>query len=118
LLARAPCEICEDLVGGNDPFPRVDEKDHEVGLVDGGFGLLAHARREPLVPRLEPRGINERHRARANLRLSLPPVASQAWLSVDQSEPLAGKPVEQGGLAGGKAGERGCICRLSAVRRW
>jgi hypothetical protein len=61
--------------------------------------LLPHARSKSFVPRLESGGIYQRHVARADYRFGLAPVAGQPRLIVDQREPPAGKPVEQGGLA-------------------
>ena len=99
LFAGAAHQFGEDLIRGHDAGPRVDQEQHEIGLGDGSFRLLAHARREPLIPGLQPRGIDEGDGAGAELRLGLAPVARQARLVVDQREPLADQPVEQGGLA-------------------
>jgi hypothetical protein len=51
LLAGDPHELGEDLVGRDDPCPRIDHKQNEIGLGDGRFRLLAHARRSPVSPR-------------------------------------------------------------------
>jgi len=92
-------EIGKDFVRRNHPCSRVDEKDHEIGLFDGRRGLLPHTRRKSFVTRLESGCIYQRHIARADCRFGFAPVAGQPRLVVDESEPLAGKPVEQGGLA-------------------
>jgi len=98
-LARAAHEIGEDLVGAHHPRPRVDQEHHEIGLGDGGFRLLAHARREPLIPGLVACGIDEGDGAGSERCFCLAPVARQTRLIVDERQPLAGQPVEQGGLA-------------------
>src|SRR5665648_968971 len=77
----------------------VDKKQHDIGLHDGRFGLLTHALGQPRIARLEPGGVDQRDRVRPKLGYGLAPVARQARLIVDQRQPLARKPVEQGGLA-------------------
>ena len=99
LLAGAAHQLGENLVGRHHAGPRIDQEQHEIGLGDGRFRLLAHARGKPLIPGLEPRGIDEGDGARPKLGLGLAPVARQPGLVVDQRQLLADQPVEQGGLA-------------------
>ena len=66
---------------------------------DGRLRLAAHARRETFVARLEPRGVDQPHRAAAELGISLSAVARQPRLVVDERKFPARKPVEQSGLA-------------------
>ena len=47
----------------------------------------------------KPGGIDQPHGAAADLGLGLAAVARQARLIVDKRKPLAGEPVEKGGLA-------------------
>ena len=98
-LAGAAHQLGEDLIGRNHPRPRIDHEQNEIGLGDGRFSLLAHARRQPLVPGLQSRGIDEGDGAGPEFGLGLAPIARQARLIVDQRELLADELVEQGGLA-------------------
>ena len=58
-LPDAAHQFGEDLVGGDDARPRIDQENDEVGLLDGGHGLLAHAGGETRIAVLEPRGIDQ-----------------------------------------------------------
>ena len=98
-LARRAHELGEDLVGGDNARPRIDQEDDEVGLLDGGHGLLAHAGGETRIAVLEPRGIDQPDRGCSKLGIGLAPVAGQSRLIVDEREALAGEPVEQRRLA-------------------
>ncbi len=98
-LAGASHQIGEDLVRRDHAGAGIDEKQHDIGLRDGLFGLLAHAHGEPRIAGLQPRGIDERHIACPQLGLRLTPIPRQARLIVDQRQPPAREPVEQGGLA-------------------
>jgi len=98
-LARAPHEIGENLIGAQYPGPRIDEEDHEIGLLDGSFRLLAHAWRKSPIAGLETRGIDQRRGAGSQRGLGLAPVPRQTRLIVDEGKPFAGEPVEQGRLA-------------------
>ena len=57
-LAGAAHQLGEDLVGRDHAGARIDHEQHEIGLGDRRFRLLAHARRKPRVAGLEPRGID------------------------------------------------------------
>ena len=98
-LAGAAHQLGENLVCRHHAGPRVDQEQHQIGLGDRRLRLLAHARGKPLIPGLEPRGIDEGDGARPKLGLGLAPVARQTGLVVDQRQLLADQPVEQGGLA-------------------
>ena len=58
-LAGGAHQFGEDLVAGDDARPRIDEKHHEVRLVDGSLSLLAHAGGETRIAMLEPRGVDQ-----------------------------------------------------------
>ena len=68
-LARAAEQVGDLLVARRDPLPRVDEEEHEVGLLDRGAGLLG----DPLRDRRGVGHVDRRRCRRGEARA--PPLA-------------------------------------------
>ena len=79
---------------------RVDDEEHEVGLVDGVARLAGdRARDRRLVGDVDPSGVDEQEAAPAPLADELLPVAGHARRLVDDRSAGAGQTVDEGRLA-------------------
>ena len=90
----------KDPVGGRQPGAGVDDEEADVGHVHRAFGQLAHPALQAFVGGLfQTGGVDHGEAQIAQPGLALAQVAGHAGLVVDQRQPLADEPVEQGGLA-------------------
>src|SRR5262245_52629040 len=79
---------------------RIDHEQERVGRCNSGLSLCLHAPGQALSRRcFEPGGVDHRKGEIAESRHTLAAVTGDTRQVVDQSEPLADEPIEQGGLA-------------------
>ena len=105
------------LVERDDPGARIEQEQRDVGLRNGGLGLLAHpAGKRGGVLVLVTGGVDDAEIEPDEVRVALAAVAGDAGGVVDERELLADEAVEERRLAdvgtaddrdGGKAGHRG-----------
>ena len=88
------------LVERSQALARVDHEQRRVGIAHRGLGLVAHpARKRMRVLILEAGGVDDPEFEAEQLGLALAAVAGHARPVVDQRQPLADEPVEQGRFA-------------------
>ena len=109
--------------------PRVDDEEHQVGLVHRHQHLLAHALDERLLRRgIEAAGVDDGRLPALERHLAVQAIAGDAGHVAHEGAPLAHQPVEQRGLAdvgtaddsddgpGDRGGRPGLRVRLHALR--
>jgi hypothetical protein len=90
----------EDLVHRRDSGPRVDQKEGDVGVLEGALGLCAHPGLETAAPGiLESRRVDHPEAEIEKVPLPLAAVPGHARLVMHQGEALADQTVEQCGFA-------------------
>ncbi len=99
-LAGLAHQLGKRTVARGEAAARIDHEEHRIGRLDRGPGLRHHAPRQAAGRRLlEPGGVHHHEVEIAEPGLALAAVARHSGPVVDQGEPLADQPVEQGGLA-------------------
>ena len=103
-LTAAAEAVGDVVLDGDDPGLRVDDEEHDVGLVDRGLRLAAHGVLEilggfsggPRPPRIdEAAGVDERELAAAPLRRRVEAVARRSGLVLDDRDAVADEAVEE-----------------------
>src|SRR5262245_6706073 len=109
-------------IGRDHAFPRIEHKQHQVGVRQGQFALAAHAPGDRLGGRvLQACGIDHGHRVAGDHRLAVPAIARQPRHVGDQGSAPTGQAVEEGRLANigpaddGNGWGHACFAR---GRRW
>ena len=98
LLAAQPAR--DFLVLRGQPGTRVDDEQGDVGLAHRGGGLRAHLAEQGIgILVLVAGGVDHPEFEPEQIGLALAPVAGHARAIVDEREPFAHQPVEQGGFA-------------------
>lgn len=77
----------------------INKKDAQIGVLHGAFGLGAHAHLDAGGRVLIPGRVDQAQIQIAQTATRLAPVAGNARTVINNGQRLAGKPVEQGGLA-------------------
>ncbi len=93
-------DLGELLVPGRDSRLRVDDEEHEIGLLDRLPRLLGDLRPErPRVLAVDAPGVDQAERDAVPLAVELLPVSRDARCLVDDGGPRLGEPVDQRRLA-------------------
>ena len=99
-FARFARDIRERMIRRNRPGARVDHEEDGIGLFDGRFGLGPHAAGQAFRSGLlQSGGIDHGEVDVAESAFPLAPVAGDARPVVDERQPAADQPVEEGRLA-------------------
>ena len=93
-------DLGEDQIGRRHPHPRVDHEKADVGHVHRAFSEPPHPALQAVVgDLLEASRVDHREAQIGKPCRALAQVARHPGLVVDECQPLADQPVEQGGFA-------------------
>ena len=101
-------QLSQGTVEGSEPGPSVHHQHQDLGLPDGGLGLLENESRHRIpIPGDHASGVDNLELPSAPLGPGNHPVSSHSGLIAHQGAPLPADSVEQGGLADVGASDNG-----------